>query len=177
MNRLFGLLSGASFLAILAMIALVFFGVINPINWLEYIVLLCSAFLTFLSLGIFIRGGEISKSLKLLIVILLIWPCLPPLLGIFKAEFITVYWKMFIGGSIFQMGTAIFTLLGGFLRKKDVGIYQILNTFNYILFLLLALTLVFNLTELLSRSLLLIVGGILSVLSLFLVFFRRKGVV
>lgn len=177
MNRIFSLLSGISFLAIVVIAVLMAFGVINPINWLKYLVLFCSTFLTFFSLGTFIKRSALSKGGTILVALLLLIPCLVPLLAIYETEIITNFWKLFIGGSIFQIGTAIFVLMGGFIRKGSVHIYQILNILNYALFLILTLILVFNFVEILNRNLLLLFGGVLSVLSLFLVFFKRKVIV
>lgn len=177
MNRLFILLGGVGFLTLILMIALVFSNVINPINWLKYLVLLCSISLTFISLGIFLRKSDLSTGFSILMMLLLILPFFAPLFGLFNTEYITDYWKLFIGGSIFQIGTGIFVLLGGFVRKDSRGLYRILNIFNYAAFLFIVLILVFNLTGLMDRGLFFILGVLLSVLSLFLVFFKREEVV
>lgn len=174
MNRTFTFLSGLSFLAIIIMTVLIAFGVVNLINWVKYLVLFCSTFLTIFSIGIFILRSDLSKIFTILIIFFLILPWFAPLLGLFKAEYITNYWKLFIGGSIFQIGTGIFVILGGFIRKDRVGLYQVLNSINYAIFLLLAIVLILNLTRLISHNLLLTLGGVLSIMSLFLVFFKRE---
>ncbi len=172
MNKTVRILSGVSFLAIVVLVGLVFFDVIHIINWVEYVVLFSSTFLTFLSLGLFLRKNETSKSITIVIALLLISPCLLPVIAIFQPAFITNYWELFVGGSVFQIGTAIFTLSDGFRRKKNIGFYQVVNGINYILFLLFAFVLVFKFSGFINYSFLLIIGISLSVLSLTLLLFN-----
>lgn len=176
MNKTVRVLSGVTFLAILAMVVLILFDVLHIINWVKYIILLSSVFLTFLSLGLFLRKNETTTALTLAIALLLILPCLLPLIALFQPEFITNYWEMFVGGCIFQIGTGIFTLSDGFRHKKKVGFYQVANNINYVLFLVFALVLIFNFSSFLNPSILFMFGAILSVLSLLLLFLRRKAI-
>src|SRR5690554_8100613 len=99
MNRSFGLLSILSFVGVLILALLMVFGVINFLNNFKYLVVLSSTFLTFFSLGWFIRQQELPRILYLLILFLLISPLLIPISALKNVDVLTNLWKVFIGRS------------------------------------------------------------------------------
>lgn len=176
MSRVISILSGLSFLTILLVITLMSFGVIHPFNGVPYLVLSCSGFLTLFSLGLFVRRNKLPKLYSLLIGILLILPLIVPIIAVFNSEAITHFWKLFIGGSIFQIGTGIFILLGGYAYKGGALFYRVTNASNYIVFLLLSLILIFDVGALMNRYLFIVLGVLISFLSLLLLFIPRQRI-
>src|SRR5690554_1172598 len=104
MNRTFLMLSIMSFLALVTYSLLMVFNVLNPIIHLKNLLIVFSMFFTFLSLGLFTFKVELSNLQFYLFVVLLILPVFTPLMGLISGEAYTKYWKLFVGGMIFQIG-------------------------------------------------------------------------
>jgi len=173
MNRSFSILSISSFMALVIYALLMVFEVLNPIIHLKYLVIFFSLFFTFISLGLFTYRQEVSKLQYLLFVILLILPVFTPLMSLISAEAYTAYWKLFVGGMIFQIGTGIYALLGGFIKKGISPGLKVLAFINYVLFLFLAFIYFFDITILMGGIVFGIVGGVVSFLSLMIVLLRK----
>lgn len=173
MNRSFSILSIMSFLALVIYSLLMFFDVLSLIIHLKYIVVILSLFFTVLSLGLFLENSETRKVWFYFILILLILPVFISFMSLVSAEVYSNYWKVFIGGTVFQIGTGIFSLVGGFVKNGKSPTLKISTLVNYGLFLLLALVLFLDLKFLLNGLFLITVGGIVSLLSLVLVVLRK----
>ncbi|HLW29405.1 MAG TPA: hypothetical protein VKX29_01000 [Brumimicrobium sp.] len=176
MNRSFGLLSILSFVGVLILALLMVFGVINFLNNFKYLVVLSSTFLTFFSLGWFIRQQELPRILYLLILFLLISPLLIPISALKNVDVLTNLWKVFIGGSVFQIGTGIYAVLGGFIKRGIHRTQKYISIFNYIIFLLLTSILIFDITFLMNVNVYIVLGSLASLLSLLLVVTKKPTI-
>ena len=174
MNRPVGILSVLSFVGIIILALLMVAGVVNFFNNFKYLVVLTSIFLTLFSLGWFVHQQELPKMPFTLIMALLILPFFIPILGLVNPEKFMNLWKIFIGGSIFQIGTGVYALLGGFIKKGLNKSQKYMSVFNYLIFLFLASILIFNITALMNDSLYIILGSIASLLSVLLVVTRKS---
>lgn len=175
MNRTFSTLSILSFLTLVIYSLLMVFGVLNPVIHLKYLLIVISLFLTFLSLGLFIHREEVSKLQFFLIIVLLILPVFTPLMGLISAEAYADYWKFFVGGMIFQIGTGIYALIGGFIKKGIASPLKTVAIINYTLFLFLAFVLFFDITFFMNGFVFIPVGSIASILSLLIVALRKPS--
>src|SRR5690554_3923825 len=173
MNRSIAILSLLSFVGIIIASLLMMFGVINLLNNFKYLVVLSSIFLTLFSLGWFVHRQELPRLLFLLISLVLVLPFFIPLLGLVDSEYLTNLWKVFMGGSIFQIGTGIYALLGGFIKGGLNKSQVYASTLNYAIFLFLTSILIFDITALMNASIYIILGSIASVLSIILTVMRK----
>jgi len=173
MNRSIAILSLLSFVGIIIASLLMIFGVINLLNNFKYLVVLSSIFLTLFSLGWFVHRQELPRLLFLLISLVLVLPFFIPLLGLVDSEYLTNLWKVFMGGSIFQIGTGIYALLGGFIKGGLNKSQVYASTLNYAIFLFLTSILIFDITALMNASIYIILGSIASVLSIILTVMRK----
>ncbi|WP_417266431.1 hypothetical protein [Brumimicrobium sp.] len=176
MNRPIGVLSILGLLSIIVLALLMFTGVINFVNNFKYLVLLSSVFLTLFSLGWFVHHQELSRLLFVLVFILLAIPLIFPIMGLIEPDLLLELWKVFVGGSIFQIGTGIFTILGGFIKKGLNQSQKILSLLNYAVFLFLSSVLILNIESLMNVRVFVIVGGIASLLSVLLVITRKPTI-
>lgn len=174
MSKPFKVLSVLSLLTLSVFGLLLIFDVLNPFKNLKFLLVLFSLFFTFFSLGLFVHRQEVSKIQYFLFVILLILPVFTPLMGLISAEAISNYWKLFVGGMVFQMGTGIYALVGGFIKKGISPSLKILAVINYVLFLFLAFIMFFDITLLMEGIVFSSVGIIVSILSLLIVFLRKS---
>lgn len=176
MNRTFSILSVLSFLALAIYSFLIVLGVLNPIIHFKFILVVFSLFFTFTSLGLFIHRQEVSKLQLIVLVFLLTLPVFTPLIGLFAPDAYTQFWKLFLGGMIFQIGTGVYAILGGFIRKGISSSLKIITVVNYVLFLFLAFIFLFDIILLMHRLIFGIVGGIASLLSLLILFLRKPTI-
>jgi hypothetical protein len=176
MNRQVGILSVLSFVGILLLAFLMYFGVINFLNNFKYLVVLSSTFLTLFSLGWFIHQQELPRLIFILILLLLIVPFCIPIIGLANADYLNELWGVFVGGSILQIGTGIFALLGGFIKKGLNKSQKYASIINYAIFLFLTSILIFKITPLMNTSIFIIFGSLTSVLSVILVTTRKTTV-
>lgn len=173
MNRPVGVLSVLSFVGIIILALLMLAGVINFLNNFKYLVVMTSLFLTLFSLGWFVHQQELPKPLFFLISILMVIPFLVSITGLVDADTLLNLWKVFVGGSIFQIGTGIYSLLGGFIKKGLNKSQKYLSVLNYIIFLFLTSIMVFDITALMNVSIYFVLGSLASFLSVLLVIFRK----
>lgn len=176
MNRTYSLLSIMSFLAVVSYSLLMFFDVLSPIIHLRYFILIISVFFTFLSLGLFSFNSEVNKFQYVLYFTVLILPVFIPLIGLFKSEVYSNFWRLFIGGTIFQIGTGIYAILGGFIKKSSTPTMKVLVTLNYFLFIVMAFSLIFNAVNFTRDIVVITSGAIVSLLSLILVLVKNQAV-
>ncbi len=173
MNRSFSILSIMSLLTLVIYSLLMVFEVLNPIIHVKFLVIVFSLFFTFLSLGLFLYRQEINRLRHTVIVILLILPVFTPLMGVISAEAYLDYWKLFIGGMIFQMGTGIYALLGGFVKNGISSSLKVIAIINYSLFLFLSAILFFDISVLMEGIVFVTIGIAVSLLSLLIVLLRK----
>src|SRR5690554_5431969 len=164
MNRPIGLLSILGLLSIIVLALLMFTGVINFVNNFKYLVLLSSVFLTLFSLGWFVHHQELSRLLFVLVFIVLAIPLIFPIMGLIEPDLLLELWKVFVGGSIFQIGKG--------LNQSQ----KILSILNYAVFLFLSSVLILNIESLMNVRVFVIVGGIASLLSVLLVITRKPTI-
>src|SRR5690554_2223866 len=176
MNRPIGVLSILRLLSIIVLALLMFTGVINFVNNFKYLVLLSSVFLTLFSLGWFVHHQELSRLLFVLVFIVLAIPLIFPIMGLIEPDLLLELWKVFVGGSLFQIGTGIFAILGGFIKKGLNQSQKILSILNYAVFLFLSSVLILNIESLMNVRVFVIVGGIASLLSVLLVITRKPTI-
>ncbi|WP_159038402.1 hypothetical protein [Brumimicrobium mesophilum] len=169
------MLSIISFLALVTYSLLMVFNVLNPILHLKYLIVLVSILFTLLSLGLFISNNEVRKISYFLFVIALILPASIPLIGLMAVEMYSDYWKLFIGGTIFQIGTGIYSILGGLMKGPLTPIKRFLVLFNYFLFTIMAFNSIFNANVLSQDMHYIVIGVIASVLSLILLLFKKPN--
>jgi hypothetical protein len=155
---------------------LMVFQVLNPIIHLKYLLIVFSLFFTFLSLGLFTYRKKVNNFLYFIYIVLLVLPVFTPLLGLISADAYTQYWKLFAGGMIFQIGTGIYALSGGFVNDGIVSSLKALSILNYSLFLFLAVILFFDITLLMQGVVFSIVGGIVTLLSLLIIALRKPPI-
>lgn len=173
MNRSFSILSIMSFLTLVIYSLLMVFEVLNPIIHVKFLVIVFSLFFTFLSLALFLYRQEINRLKHTVIIILLILPVFTPLMGMISAEAYLDYWKLFIGGMIFQMGTGIYALLGGFVKNGISSSLKVIAIINYSLFLFLSAILFFDISVLMEGIVFVTIGIAVSLLSLLIVLLRK----
>jgi len=171
------MLSIMSFLTLVIYSLLMAFDVINPIVHLKYLIVVISFFFTSMSMGLFIFNSGANNLQNTLFIIVLILPVLIPLVGLLYSEAYASYWKLFIGGTIFQIGTGIYSVLGGFMKKSLTKTMRSLVVLNYFLFLVMSFNLIFDLSILSTTILYIIIGVTVSLLSLILVVVKKRVIV
>ncbi|HLV42403.1 MAG TPA: hypothetical protein VKY37_09000 [Brumimicrobium sp.] len=176
MNRKVGILSVLSFFGILLLILLMVIGAVNFLNNFKFLVVLSSVFLTLFSLGCFIHQQELPRIVFVFLLLLLTFPAFISLIGIVDPDYFSSVWEIFLGGSIFQIGTGIFALLGGFIKKGLHKSQRFMVVLNYTIYLLLTFLLISDIIAVMDINIYLILGALSSALSVFLMLTRKRTI-
>ncbi|PKR81542.1 hypothetical protein CW751_03180 [Brumimicrobium salinarum] len=176
MNRPIGILSLLSVIVLLILALLMIFGVINFISNFKFVSILAVGFITFFSLAWLVKRNELSKPIFVLLLLIILAPLFLPIIGLFNPDWLIEHWNFLSGGIIFQLGTGVFALMGGFIKKGMPKAQHLLGIINYLLFIFLSVILIFEVQTLLKPMLFYVCGGFISVLSILLIFIKRPTI-
>jgi hypothetical protein len=174
MKRLFLIWILFSLIASVVLITLVLIEPISIFTDLKYIILAVSSFVSAIALQNYTQSPIHQQLIHVLILTLLFLPIIIPLISIFNTRFITEYWEVLIAGTLFQMGTALFSNFNGFSKDhpKLIGFFA---QINYFLFILLAVLAVLNGVLAIQEFYFICIGVIVSLLSCILVFLKSTS--
>lgn len=165
LNNIYRYLAILSSIGVALLILLMVFGAVNVLNNIKFLVAICTLFLTFASIHWTIKRNVLPRIYVGLLLLLLLFPLIVLLIGMLNPDSFPDLWRVFLGGSIFQIGTSIYALLDGFSRRKTSQIQKYLSKINYTLFLFLAFVSAFDITLLTNVNLFFVLGSLASLLS------------
>lgn len=174
MKRITRILLFLCLIGLAILMVLLLFKKVSLIANAKYLVVLLSGVLTFLSINTFqvkVSPSSLRQAFKYVI---LLFPFVFSLLAIVIPNVVGAYWNLFLGGSLFQIGLTFFYLFRYQANITSITALRLMTEFNYGISILLALIICIQPNWLTKASLLLVLGGYLSLSAILVAFLSRS---